>query len=332
MRNRPPLASYLGLLLALFLPRVASAEPVTLTKLPDRVRVEIGGQLFTEYIYGDGASRPYCYPVLSADGTSLTRDFPMKDTPGEETDHPHHRALMFAHGSANGIDFWDEGTAGGNTPKGRTVSMGHVEATSGDVGVIRTGNRWLAPDGKLIATDDTTLRFRADEHGRYLDYEVIIHALLDTPLVLGDSKEGTMSIRVAPWMTLPHKYKGQPVAGTGHLLTSTGVRDGDVWGKRADWCVYYGPHHGKTYGVAIFDHPENFRHPTWWMARDYGLFNANPFGQAAFEPEKKLPKNAGDYTIPAGGGLLLRYRFYFHQGEPEAVKIGERYADYVRNR
>jgi len=320
------------LALATLAPLASAADNVKLTKLTDRVRVEIGGQLFTEYVFGDGASRPYCYPILAADGTPLSRDFPMKDTPGEETDHPHHRALMFAHGDANGIDFWNEGKVGGPLPKGRTVSLGLVEATSGDVGTLRTGNRWFSPEGKPIASDDTILRFHADKNGRYLDYEVIIRALLDTPLVMGDSKEGTMSIRVAQWMTLPHKYQGQAVPGTGHLLTSTGVRDADVWGKRADWCDYFAPHNGKTYGVAIFDHPENLRHPTWWMARDYGLFNANPFGQHEFEPEKKLPKNAGEYTIPAGGSLVLRYRFYFHEGDPEAAQVAARYADYAAGR
>ena len=58
-----------------------AADAVKLTPLPDRVRVEIGGQLFTEYVFGDGASRPYCYPILAPDGTRLTRDFPMNELP-----------------------------------------------------------------------------------------------------------------------------------------------------------------------------------------------------------------------------------------------------------
>src|SRR5689334_21575671 len=155
------LASACSLALLVALPSVTRAEPalaVKLTRLDDRVRVEIGGKLFTEYIF-KGASRPYCYPVLAADGTPLSRDFPMKDTPGEDTDHPHHRALMFAHGDANKIDFWNEGTAGGNLPKGSTVHDGLIETKSGDVGVLKTRNRWVAPDGTLIATDETTIRF-----------------------------------------------------------------------------------------------------------------------------------------------------------------------------
>ena len=323
-----PRSLFLLLNLASLAPLAPAAE-VKLTPLTDRVRVEIDGTLFTEYIFGDGASRPYCYPILAADGTSLARDFPMKTTVGEETDHPHHRALMFAHGDANKIDFWNEGTAGGPLPKGRTVSLGHVETTSGDVGMLRTGNRWLSPDGKLIASDYTTLRFHADKDGRYLDYEVVIRALLDTPLVMGDSKEGTMAIRVAQWLTLPHKLKGEMTKGTGHILTAAGDRDAEAWGKRADWCDYFGPHNGKVYGVAIFDHPENLRHPTWWMARDYGLFGANPFGQHEFEPEKKHPRRIGDYTIRAGSSLMLRYRFYFHEGDPTTAAVAAHYADYA---
>lgn len=309
----------------------APATGVTLTRLDDRVRVEIGGKLFTEYVF-KGASRPYCYPLLAADGTNLARDFPMGETPGEDRDHPHQRALMFAHGDANKIDFWNEGTAGGNRPKGSTAHDGLIETSGGDVGFLRTRNRWLAPDSRLIATDETVIRFHGTAATRLIDYEVTIHALPDAPLVMGDSKEGTMSIRLAQWLTMPHKIQGKEIPGVGHILAATGDRDGAVWGKRADWCDYYAPREGRTYGVAIFDHPQNLRHPTWWMARDYGLFAANPFGQREFEPEQKHPPGKGDYTIPAGGSLTLRYRFYFHTGDPTAAGVAEHYADYAVGR
>src|SRR6478735_4249236 len=109
-RPRLPLALSLGLALDLLVPIPAQADgtaAIKLTPLADRVRVEVDGQLFTEYIFGDGATRPYCYPILSADGTALSRDFPMKDTPGEETDHPWHRAITFTHSNVNGVDFWN---------------------------------------------------------------------------------------------------------------------------------------------------------------------------------------------------------------------------------
>ncbi len=334
MRNRLPLASCLGLVAGLFLGPSLHAEPVTLTRLSDRVRVEVGGQLFTEYVFGDGASRPYCYPILSADGTPLTRDFPMKETPGEDTDHPWHRSLWFAHSFMNGVDFWNEGKGdAGRSPsaKGRSEHETLLETSGGETGVLRSRNRWVGPDGRLVCTDERTLRFHATAAGRFIDYEITLQARPDEPLLLGDNKDGTMALRVAQWMTLPHKYQGKQLPGAGHLLTSTGYKDGEAWGKRADWCDYSAPHGGKVYGIAIFDHPQNLRHPTWWMARDYGLFGANPFGRHDYEGLKDQP-HIGDCTIPAGGTLTLRYRFYFHEGDADAAQVAARYADYAAGR
>jgi hypothetical protein len=317
---------------------------VKLTALTDRVRVEIGGQLFTEYIFGDGATRPYCYPVLAADGTPMTRNFPMKKVEGEDTDHPWHRSLMFAHSMVNGVDFWNEGSGDkGKSPeqKGKTVHDKIVEATSGNVGTLHTRDNWVAPDGKIVCTDERKISFHATAKARMIDYEVTLHAPTNEPVIMGDNKDGTMAIRLAQWMTMPHKSQGggakitgatndvqSASASHGHIVCSTGFRDGEVWGKRADWADYYSEQDGKIYGVAIFDHPENLRHPTWWMARDYGLFGANPFGQHDYENLKDQP-HIGDYTIPAGGSLTLRYRFYFHNGDEKTAKIAEHYADYA---
>ena len=321
-----------------------AAEPapaVKLTPLDDRIRVEIGGQLFTEYVYGDGASRPYCYPILANDGTPMTRNFPMKKVEGEDTDHPWHRSLWFEHSMVNGVDFWNEGKGDvGRSPaeKGKTV-QDKVSTDGKDT--VYTHDNWVAPSGKVICTDERTIRFHANADARIIDYQVTLHAPANEPVLIGDNKDGTMAIRLAQWMTMPHKNQGGGTAVTGegsnvvssttsagHIVNSIGKRDGEVWGKRADWCDYYSVHNGKTYGVAIFDYPQNLRHPTWWMARDYGLFGANPFGQHDYENLKDQP-HIGDYTIPAGGTLTLCYRFYFHSGDADAAHIAERYADYA---
>jgi len=321
----------------------AAGFGVKLTPLADRVRVEIGGQLFTEYIFGDGATRPYCYPVLAADGTPMTRNFPMKKVEGEDTDHPWQRSLWFAHSEVNGVDFWNEGTGNkGHSPaaKGKTVQSALVETKSGAVGVIRTRDNWIAPDGKIICTDDRKISFHATADARMIDFEVTLHALPDAPLVMGDNKDGTMAMRVAQWMTMPHKRRkngnagkvaGEDFVSRGHIVNSAGQRDHNAWGKRADWCDYFAEHNGRIYGVAIFYNPQNLRHPTWWMARDYGLFGANPFGKHDFANLKDQP-HAGDYTIPAGGTLTLRYRFYFHNGDEKTAKIADHYAQYANGK
>ncbi len=157
---------------------------------------------------------------------------------------------------------------------------------------------------------------------------------------MGDNKDGTMAIRIAQWMTMPHTVSAKDAdgkaikketGGNGHIITAKGDKDDDAWGKRADWCEYHAEHNGQTYGIAIFDAPQNLRHPTWWMARDYGLFGANPFGQHEYENLKDQP-HIGDYTIPAGGSLTLRYRFFFHLGDEKTANVAAAYADYAAGR
>jgi len=298
----------------------ASHQGVEITKLPDRLRVEINGQLFTEYYYKD-VPRPFCYPIIGPDDLAMSRNWPMKTTPDEEHDHPHHRSLWFAHGSINGQDFWSE-----EKNFGRTVQERFTKIKSGkSQGVIASRNRWVAADGTVVCTDDRTLRIYNPNgaNERVFDYDVTLHAS-QGPITFGDTKEGTMAVRLAETMRLKGKV------GHGHIVLSTGVRDGETWGKRADWCDYYGPVEGKTVGVAIFDHPQNPHHPTWWHVRDYGLFAANPFGEHDFENLKD--KSAGNLTIPAGQSVTFRYRFYLHEGDDRQAQVAEKYKEYVHSK
>lgn len=303
------------------------APEVKLTRSEDRVRVEIDGQLLTEYIF-KGAYRPYCYPVLAVDGTPLTRSFPMKEIAGEDPDHPHHRSLWFAHSDVNGVDFWNQDNVGSPRPKGKIVHEALVETTSGLVGTLRARARWVAPDGKVFCTDETTIRFGTSGNDRTIDFEVTLRAPADAPVHLNDNKDGVLALRLAPWLNQPRppNTRRRFTGGVGRLVTAKGDRDGAAWGKRAAWADFNAVYQGKTYGVAIFDHPQNLRHPTWWHARDYGLFAANPVGQRDFEPKSS---SEGRYTIPAGGSLTLRYRVLLHTGDEKEAKLAERYADYA---
>jgi len=52
---------------------------------------------------------------------------------------------------------------------------------------------------------------------------------------LGDDKDGTMATRIAESMRLK-QTKSQAM----DTLSCLGTRDQQAWGKRADWCDYYG--------------------------------------------------------------------------------------------
>ncbi len=292
----------------------ASSDGVKITELPDRLRIEINGALFTEYLFKD-VPRPYYYPLIGPGEAAMTRNWPMKSTPDEEHDHPHHRSLWYAHGSVNGYDFWSE-----EKQYGKIVHDGFTEIKSGKEGVVRSRDKWVAADGTVVCTDERTFRvYSTPANERLFDFDITLHAL-DKGLTFGDTKEGTMAVRLAETMRLKGKV------GHGHIVNSEGVRDDSTWGKRANWCDYYGPVAGKTVGLAIFDHPKNPRHPTWWHVRDYGLFAANPFGQHDFE--KLADKSAGNLTVPAGQSITFRYRFYLHEGNEVDAQVAERYREY----
>ncbi len=291
---------------------------VRIIRMADHLRVEIDGQLFTDYWFKD-VPRPYYYPVLGPGEAPLTRNWPMHDAPNEQHDHPHHRSLWYAHGRVNGQDFWSE-----QPGFGKIVHAGFTRLESGrQEGLIASRDKWVAADGTVVCTDERTFRVYnpATASERIFDFEITIHAS-QGDLVLGDTKECSMAMRLAPTLRL----KGE--VGGGHIVNSAGVRDEATWGKRADWCDYYGPVEGKTVGVAIFDSPLNPRHPTWWHVRDYGLFAANPFGEHDFE--KLRNKSAGELKVPAGKSITFRYRFYLHRGDTEQAGVAEKYAEYVR--
>ena len=326
----PPLRWPLLALTSLILAPLASAE-VTLKEDGDKVTVQIDGQLFTEYHFkGENLHRPYLYPIIGPTGAGMTRNWPMKEVAGEEADHPHHMGLWYGHRNVNGTSFW-ENSAKGNTPLGKIAHDGFVKIQSGaDQGSLQAKDKWIIEgSNEVVCTDERTLTFHQTKEGPMIDFVITITAG-EKDVTFGDDKDGTMAIRLAETMRVDKpKAKGEKTTpvGEGHIVTSEGKKDKDAWGTRAKWCDCYGPVEGKTVGVAMYDHPSNPRFPTWWHVRTYGLFAANPFGQAQFE---KLPdKEAGAFKIAAGKSETFRYRFFFHEGDAEQAKVAERYADFA---
>jgi hypothetical protein len=177
-----------------------------------------------------------------------------------------------------------------------------------------------------VLSDTRTLRFSVVPGCRVIDWQIELNAS-HGPVTFGDSKEGSMAIRTRPELQLATSSQRGATLAKGQAVNSEGVRGTAIWAKRADWVDYWAEVEGKTIGVAIFDHPDNLRHPTWWHAREYGLISANPFGIHDFEQGK--PADSGNFTITGGQSVTLRYRFVFHEGDPESAKIEELYEQYA---
>jgi hypothetical protein len=285
----------------------ATAETVTFEQHPDRIDVLAGGKPLTTLYFGPETAKPYLHPLRAADGQIVTRQYPMRDDiAGEAHDHPHHRGMWFSHGDVNGFDFWaNEADQKPQEKKGKIVLKGSPTA-SGDT--IRASFEWRAPTGEVLLADDRVYRFSVRDGNVVIDNEISLTAE-GKPVKFGDTKEGTFAIRINEEMreTTPDKKPGKGV-----IVASTGAKgEKETWGKAAPWVDYSGPIGGKTYGIAILDHPSSAKHPTYWHVRAYGLFAATIFEhrKAVRELDRKRGERGGFHRfrrrrdLPGGSEL-----------------------------
>ena len=320
----PPL---LALLVSSAFPAIlAGEEPVELRRQGDQIDILIGGRPFAIYSFDPAVAKPYLFPLRSAQGTVVTRGFPMvTDISGEDHDEPHQRAMYFAHGDINGFDFWGEAafprwSRHSQATFGRTVFRKMEDMRGGaESGTLRAQFDLVTPDGQVVAEEIQAYTFRGDAQSRIIDCEFTIRASRG-PVKMGDTKEGTFAIRLVKALEPP----------LGHMMNSNGATDEKtIWGKQADWVDYSGTVDGEAVGVAVFDNPQNLRHPTYWHARHYGLLAANPFGVREFTHDRHQD---GSYTIPAGGVLVLRYRVFVHHGDYRQARVTEAYSRYAESK
>jgi Family of unknown function (DUF6807) len=290
----------------------ASAE-VTVERSEKGAVVKIDDKPFAEYLTRSG-HQPAVWPIIGPTGKAMTRSYPAGPAlAGEMTDHPHHHSLWFAHGNVNGHDFWTNHEQ--SHQDSEIVHREFVTTESGDAGKIVTRNDWIA-EGKKVCEDERTLVFGEDEYGRYIDFLVTIGAT-EGDVTFGETKEGTFAVRMNAPLTVDSKQGA-------HIVNSRGQVDGKAWGMYADWLDDSGPVDGEMVGLAMFNDPQNIRHPTRWHARTYGLLAANPFGEGDFPADKSQPKQ-GPKTIPQGEKLPLHYRVYLHSGDPTQANIEAAY-------
>lgn len=294
---------------------------VKVTPGKDRVGIEIDGQHFGDLIYGADDWKPYLWPLRSATGKIVVRQYPMvKNVAGEPRDHNHHRGLWFAHGDVNGFDFWSSDVLNKPSPKFGKITMSRIVST-------RSGRRqgslsaifdWKDPQGNVLITESRTMVFHSDPKLRIVDVDLTLTANQD--VVFGDTKEGTFGLRLAAPL--------QEQKGTGRMVNAQGGGGEKlVWGKPSEWVDYTGTLDGEKLGIAIFDHPKNTRHPVRWHSRAYGLFAANPFGLAEFENDKSKD---GKLTLQKGQKLRYRYRVVIHPGDTQTAGIGEMYKQWAK--
>lgn len=329
------LTSILGTaLFSMGIATTASAQQVKFvkSKTEKKIDVLIGNQLFTSFLYPDSLEKPVLFPVNAANGTMVTRGFPLIPQPGDPTDHPHHIGLWFNYESVNGLDFWNNSYA---IPAARKPKYGWIKtiqepATKGSTLSYRSN--WTNQENDILLEEATTLQFSGSNGQRIIDRTTVLTA--KTAVEFKDVKDGMLGFRMAHALQIPElkdkEYKDEHGVVTivkgavdsianGNYLTSEGKKGNDAWGTRASWCTLYGKMGNDSVSVTIFDHPKNVNYPTWWHARGYGLFAANPLGEAVFTNGK----SSTNLTLKAGDRITFRYRVLIRNGSytPSAEEL-----------
>jgi hypothetical protein len=281
----------------------------------DQISINVDGKPFTTFHYGANSGKPYLAPLRSASGKIVTRHFPMEDVAGESRDHVHHTGLWFSYDDVNGTKFWENDPSYTKPHMGRIV-VRNAEYKEGDSsGTLTAVMEWRDTSGKTLLVEDRKMTFNSDPKLRSIDFEIALTAAVD--VTFGDTKEGAFAIRLADNFT---EKKGARMVDADGRATMA-----NIWGKRSNWVDYTAEVEGERLGVAILDHPQNPRHPTYWHARDYGLFALNPFGRNAFDSTQE----ESQWKLPTGQKLVFRWMVVIHPGDAETGHVADLYKLYA---
>lgn len=248
---------------------------------------------------------------------------------GERFDHPHHIGLWFNYGDVNGLDFWNNSSA---IPSEEKVKYGHIVHKS--IKSLKSGAKegrlevmleWQSQSGEKLLIEETTYIFSGSGSKRVIDRISTLKAGAKA-VSFTDNKEGMLGLRVARELEHPSekpelftdasgKMTDVPTMNnegvTGMYRSSEGIEGNEVWGTRGNWVALNGKIKDENISVVIMDYPANPGFPTYWHARGYGLFAANPLGQKALSGGKEEL----NFKLNPNESVEFNYRIAVYSGE-----------------
>jgi hypothetical protein len=216
----------------------------------------------------------------------------------------------FNYGDVNGYDFWGNSTETPANLKPKTgviVQKSITRASSGDAqGELAVTADWVIPDGTILIHERTQFVFAGGPGVRTID-RVTTWTAANAAVTFNDTKEGAFGVRVARSLESPD----------GHYVGSDGKTGDDVWGTRGPWVGLVGDVEGKPITIGILNHPSSQAYPTYWHARGYGLFAANPIGQHAYDPNQPTRT----LTLQPGKSATFKYRILIRDAHLDAGEL-----------
>ncbi|NIP22479.1 MAG: hypothetical protein GWN67_01085 [Phycisphaerae bacterium] len=304
----------LALLITATSNKAIAENSMSITTAEDAVSINAGSELLLCYPYNKVPFKPYVQKLFSPAGVNILRDAPV--------DHHHHHALMFAV-KVNGVNFWEE------TPTaGRQMHKSFTDIKTDTKTDVENEKRretrkasfteqidWITSKQKLLLKENRTINVCQGTD---------LGATLLTWQSRFELPDGTESAT----LTGSH-YHGlgmrfiKPMDLTGTHLNADGkpgtVFRGDERLTRTTWSAYTANAEGKPVTVAIFDHPQNPRHPATFFTM------TKPFAylSATLNLHKEPLKVVSDKP------LVLRYAVAVWDGKVKNDRIDELYKSWT---
>ena len=297
-----------------------SKAAVDLTRRTDGVDFTIAGRKVFSFVttpagLPDKNIKPvflrggYIHPVFTPSGRLVTDDYP--------SDHYHHHGIWFAWTKTEfegaHPDFWNVGAGTGR------VEFESLDRTwTGPVyGGLVSRQRYVAltgPAPKTALSEQWEVRVynvgQENKDKRYFLFDIIAtqQCAGDSALVLEEYRYGGMGVRGHQnWRDKSKVW----------FVTSEGKARESGNATRARWVHLSGVVDEQMAGIAVLDHPGNFRSP-----QPLRLHPDDPYFNYA-------PSQMGRFEIKPGEKFVLRYRYIVADGPADRNELDRLWNDYA---
>ena len=245
----------------------------------------------------------YIHPVYDPKGRQVSDDM--------APDHAHQHGIMFPYEKVTfegrHLNFWEP--ANGTISHERTESVISGPVFGGFFASLRHDENDLPGGLRPVLRETWNVRVYNLADSFLFDLISVQNAATSEPVKMDKNYYGGLAFRGnRNWFD--HLDQSE-------YLTSEGKTRTDGNQSRPRWVDIYGLIAGEYSGVAILDHPANFRFP-----QPVRLHPQKPY--LCFSP---MALDA--FTIEPGQPYISRYRFYVHTGKPLVSEIAARWHDYA---
>ena len=240
----------------------------------------------------------FIHPLYSPGGEVLTDDFPVG--------HVHQHGMFFAWTKAtfmgDELDFWNQQNGTGTVKHVQLLGM----KSGVDSGMFKVRLQQVSLKHGPVLEYIWTVRVlnRADPFEIEIDIEE--RCATEAPVTLEEYRYGGFAYRGrAEWNEEDHEhFKSQM-----NVLTRDGKNREESNHTRPGWIAIWGPAGDGNSGIAILDHPSNFRYP-----QPIRMHPKMPY--LVFSPPV-----LGEFVLEPGKVYHARYKVVLYDGEPDTEKI-----------